>query len=46
MGNNKKEDEYLFKDSGIVEGHAKVPRWLILVYVGLFIWGIYYFVKF
>ncbi|MFQ5714397.1 MAG: cbb3-type cytochrome c oxidase N-terminal domain-containing protein [Candidatus Scalinduaceae bacterium] len=46
MDDTKKEDRYLYKDSGIVEGRAKVPRWLFFVFVGLFIWGIYYLVKF
>ncbi|ALP53267.1 hypothetical protein Tel_08925 [Candidatus Tenderia electrophaga] len=33
---------YIYKDSGLVENHGYVPRWLILVAVGLLIWGAYY----
>jgi len=41
------EDEtYVYKDSGIRERHGYIPIWLQLVAYALFIWGIYYTIKY
>jgi N-terminal domain of cytochrome oxidase-cbb3, FixP len=39
-------ETYTYKDSGIRERHGRVPIWLQLVAYGLFIWGIYYTIKY
>jgi len=41
-----KEEEYLYKQSGIRERHGAVPMWLKLVALGLVIWSVYYLVEF
>lgn len=43
MTEESKKESYL----GEVESYeGKVPLWLIIVYVGLTIWGIYYLIKY
>lgn len=37
-----KKDVYEYQDSGIIEGHAEIPKWLIAVFIALIIWGVYY----
>ncbi len=42
----EKQEEYLYKESGIRERHGAVPFWLKLVALGLVIWSVYYLVEF
>jgi len=42
----EKEEEYLYKQSGIRERHGSVPLWLKLVVVALLIWSLYYMIRF
>jgi hypothetical protein len=42
----EKEEEYLYKQSGIRERHGAVPWWLKLVVVALLIWSVYYMIWF
>ncbi len=37
---------FLYKDSGILERHGKVPFWLVLVLIALVIWSIYYLIAY
>ncbi len=39
-------EEYLYQTAGIRERHGYIPIWLILVAVGLFIWGGYYLLSY
>jgi len=41
-----KEEEYLYKQSGIRERHGAVPLWLQLVVLALLVWSVYYLVRF
>ena len=43
---DEKQEEYLYKESGIRERHGAVPFWLKLVALGLVIWSVYYLVEF
>ena len=40
------DDLYHYKDAGISEHHGRIPVWLVLVAVGLIVWGIYYTVRY
>lgn len=43
----KTEDEtYVYKDSGIRERHGYIPIWLQLVAYALFVWAIYYTIRY
>ena len=45
--NNPEEtDHYLYRSAGIRERSGYVPAWLLLVVVGLFVWGVYYLVMY
>lgn len=37
---------YLYRSAGITERSGHVPSWLLLVVVGLFVWGVYYLVTY
>ena len=39
-------DQYVYKDSGIRERAGTVPNWLKLVYIGMFVWGIWYLITY
>ncbi|MGP0628692.1 hypothetical protein ACTRW9_03205 [Nitrospina sp. 32_T5] len=39
---NGSDAEYTYQTAGIRERHGYVPVWLILVCVGLLVWGGYY----
>ena len=36
------EEEYHFVSAGIRERPGRIPLWLVLVALGLLVWGIYY----
>lgn len=36
---------YLYKEAGLRERHGYIPFWLILVAVGLLVWGVYYMIR-
>ncbi len=40
------EEEYLFVSAGIRERPGRIPLWLVLVAIGLLVWGIYYLAKY
>lgn len=37
---------YSYPSSGIREREGRIPLWLILVSVGLMVWGIYYMIAY
>lgn len=39
------EKEYEYKKAGIRVGVGLIPLWLILVAIGLIVWGIYYIIQ-
>lgn len=43
---NPEEEEYVYQSAGIRERTGAVPLWLILVMVGLFVWGGYYLYRY
>jgi hypothetical protein len=42
---NGEGEIYLYKEAGLRERHGYIPLWLILVAIGLFLWGIYYMIQ-
>lgn len=44
--NSQIKQAYIYKDAGLTERHGYIPYWLLLVAVGLVIWGIYYLVSY
>ena len=40
------EEEYHFVSAGIRERPGRIPLWLVLVGIGLLVWGIYYLAKY
>ena len=43
---DEKSEEYLYQSAGIQERKGYIPAWLILVAVGLTLWGGYYLVQY
>jgi hypothetical protein len=48
---NKKMEEgndeaYLYRHAGIQEREGRIPRWLILVCIGLIVWSVYYTIRY
>jgi hypothetical protein len=45
-GNDNKshEETYVYKSAGIYEREGRVPLWLLLVIIGLLVWGVYYLI--
>lgn len=41
-GPSQKTDQYVYRSAGISERPGRVPLWLFLVMIGLFVWGTYY----
>jgi hypothetical protein len=39
-------DVYLYKAAGLREHHGRIPLWLILVAIGLLVWGVYYMIRY
>lgn len=39
-------DTYLHESAGIRERSGYIPTWIILVALGLLVWGIYYMIRF
>ena len=40
------EEPYIYKQAGIRERHGHIPIWLILVALGLIVWGVYYTIRY
>lgn len=39
-------EEYTYQSAGIRERHGYIPVWLILVAIGLMVWGGYYLFRY
>jgi hypothetical protein len=37
---------YYYETAGIREHRGSIPTWLVLVAIGLIVWGIYYTIRF
>jgi hypothetical protein len=43
---SEEERPYLYRHAGIEERSGGIPLWLMLVVVGLLLWGVYYTIQF